>query len=70
MRYREIAKKLKSLGCEEIPRKAKGSHRKWKNPVNSLATVVPDWGTKDLKSGTVRSVVKQLGLDWNEFEEA
>lgn len=68
MRYREIAVKLKKLGCEEIPRKAKGSHRKWKNSNNGQATVVPDWGTKDLKAGTVRAVVKQLGLEWTEFE--
>jgi len=27
MKYREISKKLNALGCEEVARKSKGSHR-------------------------------------------
>jgi hypothetical protein len=40
------------------------------NPVSGKATVVPDWGAKDLKRGTVCAVVHQLGLDWQAFEDA
>ncbi|MCK6539547.1 MAG: hypothetical protein L6Q26_05770 [Anaerolineales bacterium] len=29
MKYREAAKKLKALGCEEVARRGKGSHRLW-----------------------------------------
>ena len=68
MKYREVARKLKSLGCEEIRRKGGGSHRKWQNTANNKTAVLPDWGGKDLKLGTVRSFVRQLELDWNEFE--
>jgi predicted RNA binding protein YcfA (HicA-like mRNA interferase family) len=32
--------------------------------------VVPAWGGKDLKRGTVRAVVRQLGLEWSDFEQA
>ncbi len=32
--------------------------------------LLPDWGAKDLKSGTVRAVVRQLGLDWAAFIRA
>ena len=63
MRYREVAAKLAALGCREIPRKGGGSHRKWMNPATNRATVVPDWGSKDLKLGTIRAGVRQLGLD-------
>jgi len=70
VKYREVAKKLRELGCEEIPRRSGGSHRKWRNPATGCATVVPDWGGKDLKLGTVRAVVRQLGIEWNEFEQA
>jgi predicted RNA binding protein YcfA (HicA-like mRNA interferase family) len=49
MKYREVARKLTALGCEELPRKGGGSHRKWHNPVTQRSTVVPDWGSKDLK---------------------
>ncbi len=68
MKYREVAARLAALGCEEIPRRTGGSHRKWKNPASNQATVVPDWGAKDLKTGTIRAVVRQLGLDWRQFE--
>lgn len=68
MRYREAAQKLRALGCYELPRKGGGSHKKWFNPATERAAPLPDWGSKDLKLGTIRAVVKQLGLDWKEFE--
>lgn len=70
MRYREVARKLKGLGCQELPRKTAGSHRKWFNPERQRAAVIPDWGGRDLKIGTIRAAVAQLGLDWREFQDA
>jgi mRNA interferase HicA len=70
MTYREVARKLASLGCHELPRTGGGSHRKWRNPNTNRITVVPDWGGDDLKSGTIRGVVRQLGLAWDEFQQA
>ncbi|MGI8812351.1 MAG: type II toxin-antitoxin system HicA family toxin [Pyrinomonadaceae bacterium] len=72
MRYREVEKKLRKLGCVEIARKGGGSHRKWYNPSKEplVIVAVPDWGSKDLKTGTLRSIVKDLGLDWNQFMAA
>ena len=68
MKYREIANRLAELGCEEIPRRGGGSHRKWINPATGKGTVVPDWGSKDLKLGTLRAAIRQLGIEWTEFE--
>lgn len=31
MKYRDVTRKLKTLGCEELPRRGGGSHRKWFN---------------------------------------
>jgi len=70
MIYREVARKLTILGCHELQRRGGGSHRKWVNPATARATVVPDWRNRDLKLGTVRGVVRQLGLDWREFQNA
>ena len=42
MKYREVAKKLNSLGLEEVPRKSKGSHRLWHNPANGRVAPLPD----------------------------
>jgi predicted RNA binding protein YcfA (HicA-like mRNA interferase family) len=70
MNYRAAALKLAALGCAELPRRKPGSHRKWWNPANRQVTTVPDWGSKDLKIGTLRAIVRQLGLDWQDFLQA
>jgi mRNA interferase HicA len=72
MRYREIEKKLRKLGCLEKIRKGGGSHRKWYNPQKNPIVVVaiPDWGSRDLKTGTLRAIVRDLGLDWDEFDRS
>jgi predicted RNA binding protein YcfA (HicA-like mRNA interferase family) len=68
--YRDVVRKLRSLGCEELPRRSGGSHRKWQNPATGGGSVLPDWGTKDLKLGTIRAAVRDLGITWEQFLEA
>jgi predicted RNA binding protein YcfA (HicA-like mRNA interferase family) len=68
MTYREAARQLRHLGCEELPRRGAGSHRVWLNPTNRRTTSLPDWGSRDLKIGTLRAAVRQLGLDWEAFQ--
>ena len=70
MRYRDAARKLLELGCHEVRRQGGGSHRKWFNPHTQRHSVLPDWGGRDLKMGTLRSAVRRLGLDWQEFNNA
>ena len=70
MKYREVASKLRRLGCQELSRRSNGSHRKWFNPATGHATVLPDWGAKDLKEGTLRAALRQLGIEWKTFEDA
>jgi predicted RNA binding protein YcfA (HicA-like mRNA interferase family) len=66
MRYRELAKRLRKLGCQEL-RSGKGSHRMWYNPETNQVTAVPDWGSKDLAPGTVRAIIRELGIGRDEF---
>ena len=49
MTYRDVNRKLRALGCQELPRRGGGSHREWFNPNTQRVTVVPDWGGRDLK---------------------
>jgi predicted RNA binding protein YcfA (HicA-like mRNA interferase family) len=70
MKYCLVARKLTALGCRRIPRKGKGSHRKGHNPATNRSTVIPDSGGRDLKMGTVRGAVRQLGIEWSAFESA
>lgn len=70
MTYREAARKLVVLGCQEVPRRGSGAHRKWMNAITNRSTVLPDHGSRDLRLGTLRAAVRQLGLDWSAFQQA
>jgi len=69
MNYAEFVERLRALGCEEIRRRSSGSHRKWINPASGKGTVIPDWGHKDLKKGTIRAILRQLWIDPDKFEQ-
>ncbi|MCL4825730.1 MAG: type II toxin-antitoxin system HicA family toxin [Caldilinea sp.] len=45
MKYQELAKRLRELGCEER-RQAKGSHRIWYNPATNQVASAPGLGRK------------------------
>ncbi|RLC64451.1 MAG: type II toxin-antitoxin system HicA family toxin [Chloroflexi bacterium] len=66
MRYRELAKRLRDLGCEYV-RPGAGSHRIWWNPALDRYTTIPDWGHKDIKPGTLRRILRDLGISRREF---
>jgi predicted RNA binding protein YcfA (HicA-like mRNA interferase family) len=67
MKYSELARKLQQLGCQEVSRHGSGSHRKWHNPITGRSVPIPDWGNKDLKPGTVRAIIRQLGISREDF---
>jgi len=69
MNYHELTKRLRALGCQEIPRRRGGSHRKWLNPGGRKGTVIPDWGNRDLKEGTIRGILRQLGITREDFDK-
>jgi mRNA interferase HicA len=66
MKYQDLAKRLHVLGCRELGG-GKGSHHKWHNPATGKVVAVPDWGSRDLAPGTVRAVIRELGLTRQEF---
>jgi predicted RNA binding protein YcfA (HicA-like mRNA interferase family) len=66
MKYREIARRLRDPGCQELVA-GKGSHRKWYNPAKGKVTVIPDWVSKDLAAGTVRVVIRELAISRDSF---
>ena len=67
MNYRDAAQRLEMLSCQELPRRGGGSHRKWHNPSTQQMTVFPNWGSRNLRLGTLRGAIHQLGLDWELF---
>lgn len=63
-------RKLITLGCHEKPRRGGGSHQIWSNPLTGGWAVLPDYGDRDLRIGTVRAVTRNLGVGWEEFLRA
>ncbi|MDE2803298.1 MAG: type II toxin-antitoxin system HicA family toxin [Chloroflexota bacterium] len=68
MRHRELTRKLRNLGCG-LYRQGKGSHEVWRN-TNGDETTIPNWGSKDLPIGTIRKILRDLGITREAFNEA
>jgi predicted RNA binding protein YcfA (HicA-like mRNA interferase family) len=64
-RYREIIKRLKKLGFI-FDRQAAGSHEIWFNPVSNRYTTIPNH-PGDMPEGTLRAILKQAGVNPDEF---
>lgn len=62
MTAREIIKKLKEDGWQEILPRTSGSHRQFKHPVKEGRTTVADHGSKDILLGTLKRIEQQCGL--------
>jgi predicted RNA binding protein YcfA (HicA-like mRNA interferase family) len=67
-RYREIVRKLKSCGFQ-FDRQAAGSHEIWFNPVSNQYTTIPNH-PGDMPEGTLRAILKQAGIDPEDFLKA
>jgi len=68
MNCRKLTRRLRQLGCEFV-RQAPGSHEVWWNPTNEQFTVIPRHGSRDLHPGTLRAILRQLGIDPAVFYE-
>lgn len=58
------------LNQQDDTQRRRTPHKRWTNPHTGESTLIPDRGDRDLKIGTLRAVVRQLGIDWQEFIEA
>ena len=64
-KYRAIVKRLKQLGFE-FDRQAAGSHEIWFNPSTNRYTTIPNH-PGDMPEGTLRAILKQAGIDPEQF---
>jgi predicted RNA binding protein YcfA (HicA-like mRNA interferase family) len=67
-RYREVVRKLRLLGFE-FDRQAAGSHEIWFNARFNRYTTVPNH-PGDMPEGTLRAILKQAGIEIDEFLRA
>ncbi|MBW4477342.1 MAG: type II toxin-antitoxin system HicA family toxin [Tolypothrix brevis GSE-NOS-MK-07-07A] len=63
--YRQIIKIIKSFGFV-FYRQAAGSHEMWFNPETNRYTTIPNH-SGDMPEGTLRAILKQAGIDPEEF---
>ena len=66
--YSDIVRKLKRLGFE-FDRQAKGSHEIWWNPGTRARTTIPNH-PGDLPEGTLRAILREAGIDPEDFLSA
>lgn len=66
LKSKEVISALKTFGFAE--RRSSGSHLIMKN-ANGKIVVVPMHKSKDIKRGTLFSIIKQAGLTLEEFQK-
>lgn len=66
LKYREIIKKARKAGFI-FRRNTGGTHEIWWNDVKKKTCVIPHH--HEIKSGTVKSIMKQMGLTQKEFDD-
>jgi predicted RNA binding protein YcfA (HicA-like mRNA interferase family) len=63
MKSSELLRILKKDGWYEV--RQKGSHIIMQHPTKPNVVTFPFHGSKEMKKGTVRAILKQTGLDTN-----
>ena len=66
MTYAELSRRLRALGCV-LKRPGKGSHEIWHNPTVNRSAVIPNH-SGDLPAGTLRAILKQLGIQRDDLD--
>ena len=69
MNYRELTRKLRVLGCE-FDRQAKGDHEIWIRTAAGVRTAIPNWGSRDLRPGTIGAILRDLSITRIELDRA
>jgi predicted RNA binding protein YcfA (HicA-like mRNA interferase family) len=64
-RYRDVIRRLKIFGFV-FDRQASGSHEIWFNKLTGRYTTIPNH-PGDMPEGTLRAILKQAGIDPDEF---
>jgi predicted RNA binding protein YcfA (HicA-like mRNA interferase family) len=64
--YREVKRKLDAAGFIEVSQK--GSHVKFARETDEGMQTVTVPHHREVTTGTIRSVLRQAGLSWQEFE--
>jgi predicted RNA binding protein YcfA (HicA-like mRNA interferase family) len=67
MKYAELARKLRRLGCN-LTRYGAGSHEIWRNPATGKQVPVPYHRAKDIGPKLLARILRELGIDRKDFD--
>jgi predicted RNA binding protein YcfA (HicA-like mRNA interferase family) len=68
VKYGELARKLRRLGCYPT-RHGAGSHEIWRNPDAGRQAPVPYHRTKDIGPDLLGRILQGLGVDKQRFDD-
>ncbi len=68
LNYREVVKRLRRLGFR-FYRHGRGSHELWGRDTDSVVVPVPRHKGKAIRKGTLRAIIREIGVDVDEFME-
>ena len=66
--YLQVTRRLEHFGLR-FYRQGKGSHELWVRDADGIVIPVPHHGGKNIKKGTVRAIIRELGISVQEFME-
>ena len=66
--YREVTERLRKLGFR-FYRKGKGSHELWVRDDDGKVIPVPRYKGKKIRKGTIRAIIREVGVSVEEFME-
>jgi len=69
MKYAELTRKLRRLGCQ-FTRFGAGSHEIWRNPATNKQISIPYHRSKDIGNKLLARILEGLGVDRQDFDRA
>ncbi|MFH1635668.1 MAG: type II toxin-antitoxin system HicA family toxin [Chloroflexota bacterium] len=69
LRYREVVKRLRHFGFR-FYRQGRGSHELWVRDDDGVVVPVPRHPGKPIRMGTLRAIIREVGVSVDEFMEA
>ncbi|MBM3144743.1 MAG: type II toxin-antitoxin system HicA family toxin [Chloroflexi bacterium] len=67
--YREVVRRLSKLGFR-FYRQGKGSHELWVRDSDGRAMPVPRHQGKNIRKGTIRAIIREVGVSVTEFMDS
>lgn len=67
MKIRDLLRLLRNDGWELV--RTRGSHRQFRHPSKPVKVTVPGHMNDEIRPGTLNSVLRQAGIDKDNFQE-